>query len=442
MNREEHGQAVVSREDPDQAVSRRVDRGRTGRGRAAKRRIALWAGFLLSFLWLMTAFAQGGPIPCVMTGEDVGNGYEYTVSGIGSFTVNGTEGETLQAAVFDLDENCFPTLWQDGQETGFQDGIVLDPGSYELRIYSTPERDGNYGVFTFQIDNDYTEALRSAANSGQVTVEENPPLTLKYNEKEGLFRYMLPDGQYFDTNVPVGGWFRGQARLSLSDGLMAFQVRRDGELTDFSDGLMFNQPGSYEIVMKDNLLGLAGEVSYHVTIGFRLYIDRTMNLSHINAPMGLSVASVLLDGEPVESGEDFFHTEQDGQYKILFAEPGGKGFWEMNFTRDTVAPALRFDRYVDQCFLDGPVTFTSSEPMATTRILRNRQEAYASMGQIAANGVYHVEVKDQAGNMRDYDFSIQNRYSVWNKKLLVIPFAILLLGAAGFVYWRRTIKVL
>ncbi len=77
---------------------------RYGRKRLASGRCFRIALVSLLFLlsWTRTVFAEGTPIPCIMTGEDVGNGYEYTVPSIGSFTINGMEGETFQAAVFSL----------------------------------------------------------------------------------------------------------------------------------------------------------------------------------------------------------------------------------------------------------------------------------------------------------------------------------------------------
>lgn len=399
-------------------------------------------GTVLALLHPRAALAEGRPVVCVMTEEDAGNGYEYTVPGIGNFTVNDVEGSTFQAAVFDMGEGCFPLLYQDGMETGFEDGIVLDPGNYELRIYGSEDHDGNYGVFRFAVDNDYAENLTAVAGQGEVKVEEDPPLTVSYRSREGVFRYTLPDGEYFETNVPVGGWFRGRLHISVSGGLLALSVRRDGELVDFTDGLDFSQAGSYEVVMRDNLLGTGGNVSYRVAAGFHLYVSETMNLSLVNAPQGLVFDTVLLNGTPLETGRDFLHMSRDGRYSLLFADSQGQRCWSMEFVRDTNPPAIEFDRYIDGGLSTEPVSFRLPEPMARVRILRNREEVQAPSRQIAVNGVYHIEISDEAGNMRDYDFSLQIPYSLWNKNLFIIPLLFLLLAGAGFVYWRRSIRVL
>lgn len=407
-----------------------------------KKALALLGGIALAFIQPRAVLAEGRPLACVMTEEDAGNGYEYTVPGIGSFTVNDMEGSTFQAAVFDMGEGCFPVLYRDDLEAGFEDRIVLDPGSYELRIYGNANHDGNYGLFRFTVENNYAENLTSVAGQGEVRVVEDPPLTVSYRPWEGVFRYTFPDGEYFDTNVPVGGWFRGRLHISVSDGLLALSVRRDGEPVDFTDGLDFGQAGSYEVVMRDNLLGTGGEASYRVAAGFHLYVSETMNISLVSAPQGLVLDTALLDGNPLDTGKDFLHMGRDGRYSLLFADSQGQRCWAMEFVRDTKAPAAEFDRYADGGLLTDPVSFGLSEPMAKVRIWRNREEVQASSRKIAVNGVYHMEVSDEAGNVRDYDFSVRIRYALWNKNLFIIPFLFLLLAGAGFAYWRRNMRVL
>lgn len=407
-----------------------------------RRALAFLGGVFLAMAWPGTAFAQGDPITCVMTEEDVGNGYEYTVPGIGVFTVNGMEGETFQAAAFDMGEECFPVLYEGGEETEFEDGLVIDPGNYELRIYGTAARDGDYGLFRFQVENDYTESLKSISDSANVVIEDDPPLRVNFLEDKGMFRYTLPDGQYFEANVPVGGWARGKLFLSLSDGLSALSVRRDGEAVDFTEGLDFNQAGSYEVMMMDNILGTQGDISYRVRAGFQIYKAGAMNLSHVNAPLGLFVGSTFLEGQPVETGREFFHMEKDGSYRIVFEDEGGEALWEMEFVRDGTAPALFFDPYADGMLLHDQVSYKASQPEAKIRIWRNHQEVVAPLNRIAVNGVYHVEARDEAGNVRDYDFSIQIQYHLWDKRLLIIPFLLLLLAGGCFAWWRRNLRVL
>lgn len=396
--------------------------------------------FLLSCLWCVCAWADAAPIACIMTGEDVGNGYEYTVPGIGSFTVNAMEEETLPAVVFNIEDGCFPVLLRDGEPVDFNGGMVIDVGSYELRLYGSEEKNGNYGVFRFSIENDYTDTLEEAGKDFRV--EKNPPLTMKYMEEKGMFRYTLPDGAYFEINVPVGGFTRRQVQVNLSDQLHIYQIYCDGEPVPFSEEQVFAKTGSYEIIARDNEVGLDGDVSYRVAIGFHIYLTQTMNISHINAPLGLTIASVSLNGVPMETHGNYLHMEEDGTYLAAFADNQGTVRWEMEFTRDTVPPRLDFDRQVDGMTVQEPVTFTVSEPAAQIHILRNGAEATASLNRIAANGSYRLEVSDQAGNVREYSFVLRAGYTVFDKRMVIIPLLLLLAAGGAFAYNRRSIRVL
>lgn len=412
--------------------------GCTGKVTAGFRH-GLLALLLMVFLSFEAA-AAGNAVRCIMTGEDVGNGYEYTAPGIGSFTVNGMEGETLPAAVFSVDEGCFPVLYRDGEPSGFSHEMVIDNGSYELRLYRNEDHEGDYGTFSFTVKNDYAEFLGTERK--EVQIVENPPLEMEYDAASGFFRYTLPDGKWFKSNVPAGGWFRGQADIIASSGLNIYQVRRDGKMTDFLDGLNFNETGSYEIVARDNELGLEGEISYQLTIGFHLYLDREMDLNILRAPQGLTFARVQCDGRPVKTQGEYLFLKQDGDYHISFADSTGRECWSMEFTRDTVPPALSFDRAVDGQVLTEEVSFQNPDPGVRVDIFRGGEPVEASRGTIAVNGVYQIEASDGAGNVRDYHFTIQTRHAFPKQIWLIIPLTLFLGIGAGLICWRRNMKVL
>ncbi len=418
--------------------------------------LPLCIGLLLAILLSGNVLAAGTAIPCIMTAEDVGNGYEYTVAGIGKFSVNGLEGETLSAAAFTAERDCAMVFYKDGSLAEVDGGMVLDPGAYEMRLYraSDTEQKGDYGSFLFAIDNDYAATLERMDPENLVVVE-NPALELTVEEPSLLqgqqggrrFRYMLPSGESFVMNVPQGGWSRGEVKLETSPGLNVYMVRLDGEPLDFSDGMTFNQTGSYEILVRDNELGTSGNVSYSVTICFTLYVSKTMNISHINAPMGLRLAAAYRDGVEASSqegiiGSDFIHLEADGSWVLEFADPAGNVVWDMELERDATAPYLRFSQETDGKTLAEAVSFTPSEVDAQIHIYRNGERAVASKNQIAVNGVYHIEVMDGAGNVRDYDFSVGIRHTLKDKKLVIIPVVLLLAAGAVLLYWRKNIQVL
>lgn len=401
--------------------------------------ICCFLAFSICSAWEVRA--EGMPIPCILSGEDVGNGYEYTAPGIGSFSVNGMEGKTLSAAVFSADETCTMVFYRDGERTEVDASMILDPGQYELRLYRSDdtEQSGDYGTFVFTIENDFASSLEGMEVK-PVTNVENPELKLRV-EPDGMFRYTLPDGEYFRMNVPQGGWSRSQVTVELSDNLRAYVVRRDGVSESFAEGLQFAHTGSYEILVRDNEFGMNGETSYTVTICFVLYPSKVLNLSHVNAPMGLSLVSARHNGTPVVCGDRFIHLEEDGSWMLEFADSDGIIRWQMEFERDTTPPLLRFSQEVDGKVLTEPAAFTISELTAQVLIKRNGEEAFASLDQIAANGVYHIEVTDQAGNVRDYDFTMAAGQEIDWWIFVLVPVIGLLAAAGIIIYWKDNIRV-
>lgn len=292
------------------------------------------------------------------------------------------------------------------------------------------------------------EELRRLLNEQQYTdvdIVENPDLELSYNENTGMFRYTLPDGEYFEMNVPLGGWARTRAYLKTSEGLNVYQIWHDGELVSVGGMNEFLQVGDYEITVMDNEVGMSGSIGYKVSISFHLYLNERLSLTHINVPMGLFLEDAALDGDSLEAvtgRENYLHLEKDGRYVLQFADGEGNRCFQMEFVRDTVPPALYFDCPVDGMLLTEPVTFTPSERQAQIDIWRNLQTAYTSANVIAMRGDYRMEVSDDAGNVRDYEFTLHPDLVIWDKRLLIIPCVALAAVVISFFYWRRNMRVI
>ncbi len=401
-------------------------------------------GILLGLLFIIffpVKLWAAQEIGCVLTAEDVGNGYRYEAPGIGGFTINGKEGETLSAAVISLDEGCSAEIFKDGYEADFSDGVILDNGSYEMRLYREGSEEAAYGVFRFTVKNSYGQILeRDSENLIQVI---NPDLELDYSPTTGMFTYTLPDGEYFSSNIPSGGWASIRTQLEVSEDLNVYRVLRDGEPVDFSDGLVFDLPGSYRVTMWDNELGIKGDTSYRIDFCFVLYSPAPRNVSHINAPMGFMVSSVSLDGmAKATDSRDYVQLEEDGNYEILFEDPKGTIRWQMDIERDTSAPALYFTPDIKSGRVSEYVDFTASDRDADIRILWNGQQVEAYSPRLAMDGHYQITITDQAGNSRQYEFTLRKGFDIRGGYLIIIP--VLLLAAAGGIvlYWRRNMRVL
>lgn len=396
------------------------------------------------------ALAAGQALPCVLTDDESGNGYEYAAPGIGSFSANCADGDTVKAAVITLGDGCIAELLCDGEPVDFS-GVVMDNGSYELRILAegTTAEDADYGSFHFTVENDYGDTLSLYSGSGDVKQVENPPLTLVSYGADGYFTYLLPDRRQFRTTIPVGGYSSGALTLETGDGVTAYLVRRDGTAQLFSGEPSFREAGSYEILLQDNEFGINGNISYRLRLTFHIVSTDTLNLSHINAPMGFAAASAYLDGERASETAVHFAPDgsyvqlfEDGQYALTFLSLDGSTEWNMSFTRDTTPPMLTFSTPLTGEEIPEAVSFTPSEKNCRIAITRNAESVTNSRNLIAQDGRYHIEISDQTGNLRSYDFTVHQRKH-WNPLILVIiPVLLLAVGGGIILYWHRDMRVL
>lgn len=404
-----------------------------------RERMVLMLISLLSLLLPQSALAAQA-VDCVMVQEDVGNGYRYEAPGIGGFSINGQNGETLSAAVISLDPGLEVQILRDGYEASFSDGVILDNGSYEMRIFREGEEEV-YGVFHFAVQNSYGEML--GGEDRELVQISNPKMELDYDSQEGMFTYTLPDGETISSRVPFGGWSESRNDIELSDQLNVYRVLRDGQPQDFSEGLSFRLPGSYRVTIWDNELGLSGDTSYRIDYCFVLSSRGPRNISHISAPMGFQTESLLWNGIPLPiDSKDFVHLELDGSYEIAFESEDGSLTWQTSILRDTTAPTVTFTPDISSGQASEYVEFSRSEPDAALEIRWNGQQVEAYTPRLAMDGRYQITITDTAGNSRQYEFTLRKGYDIRGGFLIVLP--VLLLAAAGGIvfYWRRNMRVL
>ncbi len=410
-----------------------------GQGKPLRKAAAAALAVLLLAARPFPSSAEGNPLVCVMTAEDAGNGYEYLVQGIGTFTVNCQDGETVPILVYEAYDGCRAVLYRDGREVE-SDGLVYDPGLYELRIYRDGAEDGDYGSFHAAVKNEYSSL--ETGKAPELEEVRNPVLALSWDAGRKVFRYTFPDGVWFETNIPAGGWSRSAARITADDSLHIYQIYKDGEVEGIGNGTAFNETGGYELILRDNELGSRGTAAYYAVMSFRLYKDETLCLSRVNSPMGLKLVSVKRDGESeaVEDA-DSIQLEKDGRYELEYADGTGTVCWRMEFVRDTTPPQLRFSVPVDEGPVREDVSFAPSELDARVRLERNGSETTASLNIIRVNGNYHMEVSDRAGNCREYDFTVEKRTRIDIRTAVLTLAAAALLLAGGMAYWRRSMRV-
>lgn len=404
-------------------------------------------GFLIAVLVAILTctfpvFAEGKAIEAVLTQEDVGNGYEYTVPGIGKFYVNGKMDETMTAAVISIQGEVVPELYLSGKRVDFDGGVILDSGSYELRLFSPDMPEGDYGVFRFTVKNGYSVGME-AYSTGKMEEIENPKLKLLSYSEDGFFAYSLPDGKIFETTIPVGGWSSQPLKLKTTEGITVYHVSKNGKAVDFIDGLNFYEDGSYQITMRSNELGLEGNKSYLLRLNFRIVSSERLNISHLNAPMGFQAVSVVKDGqEKAAPRKDGIHLSEDGSYQLNFLSEDGKIIWRMTFIRDTIGPYLTFSSPITGEELEQEVSFLPSEENCRIQIRRNMKEISNYRNLLTEDGSYNIEILDSVGNARSYHFVIHKRQEWSIFYWFIIP-AVFLAAAGGvIVYWRKNMQVL
>lgn len=411
----------------------------TGRNR---RLIPVLAAAALCLCSPAAAYAEGAPLTCVLEAEDVGNGYQYSIPGIGGFSVNCTDGETVSAAVVTLEEGCEARLYRNGYEMDFGDGILFDKGAYELQIFRRENPDGDYGQFHITVENSYGELFDREYSELRLT--RNPEMELDVDGETSMYQYTLPDGTYIRCDVPQGGQSGTAARMELSEKLNLYRVLRDGEPVEAPQGLLFDRPGSYQVTVWDNELGLDGPDAYRVDYCFTLYGQGGRSISYINAPMGFYTEQVIRDGQILKNDSgNSVHLESDGSYELRFAQKGGDARWTMKFKRDTTPPCLNFLQELnpDEVIRE-EVSYIPSEAGTRIRVYRNGQLVETMDNRIAVDGAYQIVVSDAAGNEREYRFVLREGFDVITKEWMIIPLVLLAAAAGCIVYWRRTMRVL
>ena len=277
-------------------------------------------------------------------------------------------------------------------------------------------------------------------NERPLIIEREPDLELLYLPEYNHYRYVFPDGQWIEYNVPQGAYCRGRVEFFTSQGITGVTYYKDG-VTQAGKG-PFLEDGSYVMVFWD--LNVFGDVNraYRLDYCFTIYNDYRMNLTHMQAPAGMHVEQVLYEGEEQEvSRTDYVQAYRDGNYHIVFT--GAGGVFETDFIRDTTPPVIRFEpEYRIGQKYEQELTYQINETDASLQIFRNYVSVELPDGVIGVNGDYRLEVKDPVGNVRNYVFNVRAPVQVFSAKMLLIPLVLLLAAIGAAAYWRRNMRVL
>lgn len=379
------------------------------------------------------AFDMG--ITPVLLEENADTGYLYNITGLGSFSTNVMYGETTSVAFVELYDDMIPVIFLDDSRINFDSGTFWEAGKYTLYFYADDTLEGDYGYFTFTLENDYSDFL-SAYDSDRVKVEY-PDLEVSY--ENNAFIYTLPNGDWIGSTTPLGGHAGQSAILTLGENMRITSAYLDGTYLSLPDPLTFTRVGTYFFTLSSDEYGTLGDESYVLNFSFTIGGDVVQDTSLVPSPYGFTLTAVTKDGSPLACPMgDYAFLPDDGIYTLTYTT--GNNTYTRTVLKDSTAPALFFNQptYTDDT-LDQEVTFTLSDPTATVTIKRNGNTVVASRNTIVRNGYYQMEISDQYGNTRSYDFTVDLANDDWSPYLMLIPIAGLLAGLL-FVYRRFFIQ--
>lgn len=178
---------------------------------------------------------------------------------------------------------------------------------------------------------------------------------------------------------------------------------RDGNLVEKPQLQNIAQVGSY--VVNVTVSDAVGEF----TFGFTIVPELTNQFTDLALPEGFLLDYVLLDTVPQELPYgDFYHFATDGNYEIRYTCAALNKSHILRFTLDTTPPVLTLPGVTDG-EAQGAVTVTVPETGAYIEI--NCDGAVSTLRgssrELRQPGRYQLKVYDHAGNMTQYDFTIQ-----------------------------------
>lgn len=285
----------------------------------------------------------------------------------------------------------------------------------------------------------FTEQYLQKIENGEVDFQNlntekvlNPPVTVSQTE-EGMFRYTLPDGNYYDVTVPNGMITGSSVSISPSSQVAAV-VTKDGESSALFQSWRFSEAGNYQIRMlfyefepEDFDVHQMYEVTHYFTITGRT----AGNFGAITAPDGFQILSVKKDGvsQKIEDPSCFF-LNGDGNFEIRYCDLATETMYAAtSFQRDTTAPFLSFSKEIGEGKIRGPVTFTKTDAEDRVYLFYNGHRAETMREELREAGKYGLEVVDAAGNSRSYHLEIKQTYHLFSKHMLIVT--LLFFGSVG-----------
>ena len=295
--------------------------------------------------------------------------------------------------------------------------------------------------------NQFTQQYLDKLNQGELRMDgfqgktiKNPQLKMTMTEN-GNIRYTLPNGSYYEANLPNGIITREAVTITPASEVIAV-VTKDGTSTRLFESWRFSDPGYYEIKMvfyQFDSMGSIDSILYEVNHSFMILDRITSNIGMVPAPDGFEIVSAKLDGNPLKIDHPSgLFLEQDGVYEIRFRDRGtGSIYKTTSFERDTIAPFLTFSEELTDGKSEGPIEFITQDVGDRVYITYGGNTAIAVDNTLTATGKYTLRVEDTVGNSRTYVVELTEKGRLFDTKMIIIALVLLLGSGARFLLLGR-----
>lgn len=398
--------------------------------------------------------------------EDNYSLYDFTMNTLSpEVSLNGVKNNDTTnsdvTVVWQADDIISATYSLNGNETPIKSGQKFTAeGSYTITVTNDL---GTTTTLKFTIDKtlDYTltvgeEIVDNVDTTNQtITVFNNEPLhifVLKNGEPidyvfgnvlfdEGVYAVRITDdfgnaanfimtidrSVSYSANIANGLMSNGGVIFTNGEKLTA-TVLRDGKVIDYSFGQSLDEEGCYIITLRD-VYGNERTVGFQLANGVKQLIDYTLG---DNA----TILSVIRNGEsyPHLNGNRLNFTD-DGEYKITAEADGIQCIFSLRL--DTIAPSLTLVGVKNGGVADGTVTITEPSENSSITVYKNGEKIDYEFGQALTDyGQYRVLLRDEAGNVSEYSFTLKHVLNGGAVAIIIIGI-VSLLAAAVFVFLAR-----
>ena len=274
---------------------------------------------------------------------------------------------------------------------------------------------------------------------------ENPRMQMKMSE-DGRFRYILPNGEYYEVTIPNGMITSSPVRFYPSSQVAAV-ITKDGESTSIFNSWNFTEPGNYQVKMlfynlgSDNYEDIRVYEVYHY---FTIVGRKVNHLGAVPAPDGFEIVDAKKDGiqQPIKDPKCLF-LEGDGIFEIRYRDIAtGSMYVSTSFERDTIAPFLEFSTDITKGPVKGSVEFSKSDVGDQVYLYYNGNASLITGNSLTSAGKYTLKVSDEVGNSRMYSLEIKQTYRMFETKTIILALIFLLGVGARFLLLSRDMKVI